>query len=463
MTAISLPLPSTMSTGRRWTVLAVCAAAMFLVGLDTTIVNVALPGIGRGLGAGTRGLQWVIDAYTVVFASLLITSGALADRFGRRRVFQLGLVTFGVASVLCAVAPSLGFLVAARVLQGAAASMLSPVALGIVVNVMTDPRERAKAIGIWASVFGLSMAAGPTAGGALLAVFDWRAVFWINVPVIVLAVLLVAVVVPESRGQRARRLDPPGQLLLIVLVGLTVGTLIEAPHLGWGSATAIGLYVSIVIVAAAFVTVERRRRDPLIDPALFRVPAFTGAVLGAIAVFVALSTTLLLTTFSLQDARGWTPLAAGMAVLPLAIGATVCAPFAGILVARTGTRLPLLLAGVLITAGGSCLLPVERHTSVLVLGTAYLLIGAGIGFANAPITTIAVSSLPPERAAVAGGTTSTARQVGASVGIALAGGLVTGVAPDALVAATRPGWLLVAFCGLVVLATAVTAAGRTSR
>jgi MFS family permease len=179
-------------------VLAICALSLFLVGLDTTIINVGLPSIGRGLGAGTRSLELVVDAYTVVFASLLISSGALADRFGRRRVFQCGLAVFGAASLASALSPSLGVLVAARAIQGAGASMLSPVALAIVVNAMPDPRERARAIGVWASVFGLSMAAGPVTGGALIAAFGWRSVFWINAPVIAAAVILSALLVPES-------------------------------------------------------------------------------------------------------------------------------------------------------------------------------------------------------------------------------------------------------------------------
>ena len=183
--------------------LAVCALSLFLVGLDTTIVNVGLPTIGRGLGAETSSLEWIVDAYTVALASLLISAGALADRFGRRRFFQSGLAVFGTASLACALAPSLGILVAARAAAGAGASMLSPVALAIVVNAMPDPRERARAIGVWASVFGLSMAVGPVAGGALIAALGWRSVFWINAPVIVAALVLSAMVLPESRASEA--------------------------------------------------------------------------------------------------------------------------------------------------------------------------------------------------------------------------------------------------------------------
>ncbi|MCM1976090.1 MULTISPECIES: MFS transporter [unclassified Streptomyces] len=455
-------IPAGAATGpalgarRRWTVLAVCALSMFLIGVDTTIVNVGLPAIGRGLGTDTRGLEWVVDAYTLVLASLLIASGALADRFGRRRVFRCGLAVFGLASLACALAPSLGLLVAARAVQGVGASMLSPVALAIVVNAMPDPRERARAIGIWASVFGLSMAAGPVIGGSLIAAFGWRSVFWINAPVVVGALVLVAVFVPESRGQRARRLDLPGQLLLTTALCVSVGVLIEGPRIGWASPAALACYAVAAAASAAFARVELRRPEPLIDLRLFRRPPFASAVLGAVAVFAALSVSLLLTTLYLQDARGWTPLAAGAATLPLALGATVCAPWSGSLTGRLGPRRPLLLAGGFTAAGGLCMVAMgpAPDTSVPLLLSAYLLIGIGFGFANAPLTHTAVGGLPPSRAGVAGAVTSTARQVGSAVGIAVAGALAAGVAPDGLARASRPGWLLVTACGLSLFAVA---------
>ncbi|MEU4878454.1 MFS transporter [Streptomyces sp. NPDC021608] len=451
MTATTPPVQSMLSARRRWTVLAVCCLSMFLVGLDTTIVNVGLPVIGRGLDVDTRGLEWIVDAYTLVLASLLISSGALADRFGRRRVFQCGLAAFGAASLGCALAPSAGVLIAARALQGIGASMLSPVALAIVVNAMPDPKERAQAIGIWASVFGLSMAAGPITGGALLAGLGWRALFWINAPVIAAALLLSARFVPESRAPRARRLDLPGQVLLTVVLAVVVGVLIEGPRIGWTSPSALAGYAGAVGATAGFVWVESRRREPLIDPRIFRSPVFSGAVLGAVAVFVALTMTLLLNTLYLQHTRGWTPLAAGVATLPLAVGATVCAPWSGRMVSRTGPRLPLLLAGGFVTAGGLCLVRLTPHTSVPLLLAAYSLIGVGFGFANAPITNTAVNGLPPARAGVAGAITSTARQLGSALGIALAGGLVTATSPTGLAHASRPGWVLVATCGVLIL------------
>ncbi|MFI1768461.1 MFS transporter [Streptomyces sp. NPDC020800] len=458
MTATTPPVPSMLSARRRWTVLAVCCLSMFLVGLDTTIVNVGLPAIGRGLDVGTRGLEWTVDAYTLVLASLLISSGALADRFGRRRVFRCGLAVFGAASLVCALAPSAGVLIAARALQGIGASMLSPVALAIVVNAMPDPKERAQAIGIWASVFGLSMAAGPVTGGALLAGLGWRALFWINAPVIAAALLLSAVFVPESRAQRARRLDLPGQVLLTMVLAAVVGVLIEGPRIGWTSPASLTGYAWAAVATAGFVWVESRRRDPLMDLRLFGRPVFSGAVVGAVAVFVALNMTLLLNTLYLQRTREWTPLAAGVATLPMAVGATVCAPWSGRMVGRAGPRLPLLLAGGFITAGGLCLVRLTPHTSVLLLLTAYALIGIGFGFANAPITNTAVNGLPPARAGVAGAITSTARQLGSALGIALAGGLVTATSPAGLPHASRPGWILVATCGALLFLVA-----RTSR
>ncbi|WP_278262505.1 MFS transporter [Nocardia sp. AG03] len=449
-----------LSTRERWTVLATCALALFLVGLDTTIVTVGLAEIGHGLDVDADRLAWVIDAYTVTFASLLITAGALADRFGRRRVFRIGLVVFAVSSLACALAPSLGVLVAARVAQGVGASMLTPVALAIVVNAMPDPRERARAIGVWGAMFGLSMAVGPVTGGALIALFDWRAVFWINVPVVVVAILLVRAVVPESRGTVVRRLDLPGQVLLVALLWIAVTVLIEGPRLGWTTPAAIAGYGLLAVLTVAFVRVESRTATPLIEPSLFLVPRFAGAIVGAVAVFVAFSMTLLMTTLFLQQAQDWSPATAGAATLPMALAATICAPLSGYLVGRLGPRLPLLLAGGCLGAGGGLLLGLGTGMNLPLLLAAYLLVGAGVGFANAPITNTAVSGLPPERAGVAGGTASTARQLGIALGVALAASLVADVAPDRFAAAAMPGWVIVTACGAVLAVVALACSYR---
>jgi Na+/melibiose symporter-like transporter len=290
-------------------------------------------------------------------------------------------------------------------------------------------------------------------------------VFWINEPVIAAAVILSALLVPESRAPRAPRLDLPGQALLTIAVSVFVGVLIEGPRIGWASSLAWTGYLVAVAAAAGFILVELRRRERLMDLGLFRRPAFTTAVLGAVALFAALNVTLLLNTLYLQHTRGWAPLAAGLATLPMALGATVCAPLSGNLTGRRGPRLPLLLAGAFTTTGALCLADLSRDTSVLLLLLSYLLIGIGFGFANAPITNTAVSGLPPARAGVAGAITSTARQVGSAIGIAIAGGLAAGVTPDHLAQASRPGWLIVAACGLFlfIVARAARPAALPSR
>ncbi|MCJ0905699.1 MFS transporter [Rhodococcus sp. ARC_M6] len=443
-----------MHTRRRWGVLAICCTSLFVVGLDTTIVNVALPTIGESFHVGIAGLEWVVNAYTLVLASLLISSGTLADRFGRRRVFQLGLVVFGVASIACALAPSVGVLIAARIAQGVGGSMLSPVALAIVVNVMTDPKERAKAIGVWAAVFGLSMAIGPIIGGVLIESFGWRSVFWVNVPVIVIVLMLTAVFVPESRAPQPRKLDLPGQLLLVAVVGGAVGLLIEGPRIGWTSPSAVTGYSAVALALASFVAVESRKTEPLVDLALFRHRPFSAAVLGAVVVFVALNATLLLGTLYLQQARGMTPAAAGVMILPMAVAATVCAPLSGILVGRFGPRLPLLIAGSFTALGGLCLVSLDNNTGLSTVLVAYLFLGIGFGFSNAPITNTAVNGLPKSQAGLAGGITSSARQFGAALGVALAGGFVANTVESDVAQASHAGWMLVVGCGLVVLVIA---------
>jgi MFS family permease len=298
------------------------------------------------------------------------------------------------------------------------------------------------------------MAVGPVAGGALIAALGWRSVFWINAPVIVAAIVLSAMILPESRAAHPRRLDLPGQVLLTAAVCVLVAVLIEGPRIGWVSPLAWSGYLITAAAAAAFITFESRRREPLMDLGLFRRPSFSTAVLGAVTLFTALTLTLLLNTLYLQHTRGWTPLTAGIATLPMAFGATVCAPLSGDLVGRFGPRRPLLLAGMFITAGGASLVNLGQHTNVALLLLAYLLIGTGFGFANAPITNTAVSGLPPARAGVAGAITSTARQLGSAIGIAIAGGLAAGIPPGLLARASHPGWLIVTACGIFLFAAA---------
>src|SRR5580698_2232959 len=300
--------------------------SLLIVGLDTTIVNVVLPSIQRGLHAPVSGLQWTIDAYTLVLASLLMLSGSTADRFGRRRVFQLGLGLFTLGSLLCSVAPGLGWLVLFRIVQAVGGSMLNPVALSIITNTITDRRERARALGIWGAVFGLSLALGPVLGGVLVSTIGWRAIFWINVPVGIAAIVLTQCFVPESRAPRPRRFDPPGQALVIIMLSTLTYALIEGPHRGWGSALIASLFAVSFAAAATLTVVESRREQPLLDVRFFRSAPFSGATLIAVAAFAAFGGFLFLNSLYLQDVRGFTALHAGLLTLPMAALIPLFAP-----------------------------------------------------------------------------------------------------------------------------------------
>src|SRR5205807_4335495 len=277
--------------------------SLLIMGLDTTIVNVALPSIHRAFHSSFDGLQWTIDAYTLVLASLLMLGGSTGDRVGRRRVFQTGLTVFALGSLLCGVAPSLGFLIAARVLQAVGGSLLNPVARSSVGAVSDDPRERATAIGIWGAVFGLSMALGPVVGGALVDSVSWRAVFFVNVPIGLLAIALTAAFVPKSRADRPRRLDPVGQLLVIAGLASLTYAIIEGPRSGWTSAEILGLFGLSIACFVALVSYELRREEPLLEMRFFRSAPFAGASAIAICTFAGMGGFLFLNTLYLQDRK----------------------------------------------------------------------------------------------------------------------------------------------------------------
>jgi len=443
---------------RRTVVLAVCCMSLFIVGLDNTIVNLALPSIRADLDASVSSLQWTIDAYTLVLASLLMLSGSTADRLGRRRTFQTGLLLFGLGSLLCGIAPNVGLLIAFRALQAVGGSMLNPVALSIITNIFTEPRERARAIGVWAGVIGLSMAVGPVLGGALVGWAGWRSIFWINVPVTLAAVVLTALFVPESRAPRPRRLDPVGQLLVIVvLAGLTYG-IIEGRVAGWGSPKIVGCFVLAGLALVALVPYERRRVDPLLELRFFRSVPFSGATLLAVTGFSALAGFLFLNTLYLQETRGFSALHAGLLTLPMAAVTAVCAPLSGRLVAARGPRLPLLVAGAGIAAAGVVLTGLAPDTPIPVLVLAYAVFGAGFGMLNAPITNSAVAGMPREQAGLAAAVASTSRQVGISLGVAVIG--TVAAAQERSPGVSLLGWAIVTGCGLLVLLLGLITTGR---
>ena len=440
-------------------VLATCCLGVFMAGIDVTIVNVALPSIQRALHASVSGLQWTVDAYTLVIACLLMLSGSLADRFGRRRVFQIGLGVFSLGSLLCSLAPSLGWLIAFRGLQAVGGSMLNPVAMAIIANTFTDDAGRAKAIGVWGSVAGLSLACGPVLGGVLVSGIGWRSIFWINVPVGLIAIALTQRFVPESRAEHPRRLDARGQLLVIALLGCLTAGIIEGPRSGWGSAPIVALFAVAVLAAIALVVVESRRREPLIDMRYFRSAPFSGAMLIAVLGLAALGGFLFLNTLYLQDVRGYSALHAGLLTIPMAATGAVFAVVSGRLVASHGPRLALIMSGGLITAGAILLIGLSAHTAVWYLVFAYLVFGAGSGLVSPPTTNTALSGMPKDQAGVAGAIASTSRQTGAAVGVAVTGAIIA-ASSAGFVHASHAAWAVLAGCGVMVVLLGIVSTGR---
>jgi EmrB/QacA subfamily drug resistance transporter len=453
------PSLTELSSARRYLVLAICCMSLFIVGIDVTIVNVALPQIQRSLHASVSGLQWTVDAYTLVIACLLMLSGSLADRFGRRRVFQIGLAIFSLGSLLCGVAPGLGWLVAFRAMQAVGGSMLNPVAMSIIVNTFTDRRERARAVGLWGSVSGVSLALGPVLGGVLVSSAGWRSVFWINVPIGIAAIVLTQRFVPESKAPRAHRLDPAAQVLIVIMLAAITYGVIEGPNRGWGSATIIGLFILGAVAAALLVVTELRRREPLIDVRFFRSAPFAGASVIAVAAFGALGGFLFLNTLYLQDVRGYTPVRAGLLSIPMAVMIAVFAQVSGRLVGRRGPRIPFALAGPALVIAAVLLARLTAHTPVSYLVLAYVIFGIGSGLVAAPITSTAVAGMPTEQAGVAGAIASTGRQVGSSLGVAVTGAIVATTASASFVAASHAAWLVIAGCGLAVLVVGLVSTG----
>ncbi|MFF7092784.1 MFS transporter [Streptomyces rubradiris] len=455
-----------LSHRRRMLVLAICCTSLLIVSLDTTALNVALPAMQRDLGATTSGLQWTIDAYTLVLASLLMLAGSTADRIGRKRVFMTGLAVFTAGSVLCSLAPDLDLLVVFRMVQAVGGSMLNPVAMSIITNTFTDPRERARAIGVWGAVVGIAMAAGPLVGGLLVQSVSWRAIFWLNLPVGLAALLLTLRYVPESRAPRARRPDPVGQLLVIALFGALTYAIIEAPESGAGFV----LPFAAIAVAAllALLWYEPRRAEPLIDLRFFRSAPFSGATVIAIGAFASLGGFLFLSTLYLQNVRDLDALHAGLWMLPMAVPMFLCAPLSGRLVGSRGPRLSLLVAGAAMTASGVLFAAFEAETENATLVLGYALFGIGFGFVNAPITNTAVSGMPRAQAGVAAAVASTSRQLGSTLGVAVIGAVLAsgiGASPyrRTFVSAARPGWWILAGCGLAVLVLGLLTSGRWAR
>jgi EmrB/QacA subfamily drug resistance transporter len=436
-----------------------------MIAIDTTVVNLALPLIGRGLHTPVSGLQWTIAAYTISTASLMLTAGSIGDRFGRRPVFQAGLAVYTLSSLGCSLAPGAARLIGCRALQGVGGAALTPMSLGIITATFTEPAARARAIGIWTGTFGAGMAAGPVIGGALAAALGWRSVFWITVAPGLIAIAAARLVLPPSRAARPRRFDPPGQALVIAFLACLVYGIIEGPSAGWRSAPILGTFGVAAVALAGLVAWERRRADPLIELRVFRSVPFTGALVITLCAFAGLGGFLFLTGLYLQYARGLNVWHAGLWLLPLAAGAAAAPPLTGRVLARYGARWPLVLGGAALAAG--CLALAQTPTAasgLLVLSIAYVIFGAGYGAVNTVVFAAAVAGMPSAQAGVAGGMSSAGRQAGQSLGVSVTGAVLAiglhGSLRQGFTAASHPAWLLNAACGLAVLLLGLVTTSR---
>lgn len=453
-----------LSPRQRSLVLAICCASMIVVVMDISIVNTALPAIHRDLNASVTGLQWTVDAYTLVLAGFLLLAGSTADRIGRKRVFQIGLVAFGIGSLLCALAPGIGWLIAARAVQAIGGTMLNPVAMAIIATTFTVPAERAKAIGVFGSMSGLSLALGPILGGALVDGFGWRSVFWINVPIVIVAVVLTTLFVPESRAPRARRFDPMGQLLVIVVLGSVVYAIIEANRRGWTSPLILVLLVVALLGLAGVIAYESRRADPLLELRLFRSVPFSSAILMALFGLCAFGSFLFVTTLYLQDVRGMSALTAGLSLLPVGALIALLSPYTGKLVGARGPRLPLAISGTALALGSLLSLVLEPATPLLLVLAVYLFFGIFQGTINPPITNTAVSGMPRSMAGVATSLASAGRQTGTTLGVAIAGTVVGSVSGGTAFTDAEHGvWWMLAGLGVGILALGLISTGTWAK
>ena len=412
-----------LAARRRWYILGVLCLSLTVIGIDNTILNVALPSIVKGLDASGSQLQWMVDAYAIVFACLLLTAGALGDRFGRRRALLTGLAWFGVFSALASLANTPVQLIIARGLMGIGGAFIFPTTLSILTNVFHDPRERSRAIGVWAGVSGVGIAAGPLLGGLLVEHFGWHSVFWINAPVCAAGFVLTALVIPPLTSEAKHPLDPIGAVLSIVgLVGLLYA-IIQAPNGRWTDPGVLIGFADAVLVLSAFAWWETKTAHPMLDVQFFKNPRFSAASATiTITTFALYASTFLLTQY-FQFILGYSPLKAGVMITPLAVGLMIGSPQAPRLVERYGTKRVVLGGLTLVALGMACYgsnTIMSSFTAGLVVRFFY---GLAFGFVGPPVTESIMGSIPKERAGVGSAVNDTTRQVGGALGVAVLGSI----------------------------------------
>jgi len=412
---------------RRWWTLAAMCFALFMVMLDNTVVNVALPSIQRTFDASLSSLEWTINAYSLAFAVFLVTGGRLGDIFGRRKVFLIGVVVFAAASATIGFAPTEGWLVASRAVQGLGAALMMPGTLSIITNTF-PPAERGRAIGTWAGVSAIALALGPLLGGWLTEDVSWRAIFFINLPVAAVAVVVTLSATHESRDESAtREVDIPGIATLTVGLTALVLALVQANAWGWGSAPIIGLFAIAVGGLIAFVTIERRSRAPIVDFDFFRSRSFVGANVVAFAISFGMFAVFFFLALYMQNILGYSPLETGVRFLPSTLVIMVAGPLAGRLADRIGPRTPLVLGLSLVTVSLAWQSRIQVDTSFGFLVVPFILLGLGMGFTMSPMSTAAMNAVDRAKAGVASGTLSMTRMVGGTFGVAALGALVASI------------------------------------
>ena len=410
---------------KRLTLLAMCFG-LFMAMLDNTIVNVALPSIQASFDASVSGLEWVVTAYTLPFACLLLTAGLIGDVKGRKLVFMAGLVLFTAASAACALAPDMTVLVIARCVQGAAAAALFPSTLSIIRHTFSDPRERAQAIGIWAGVAGIAIAGGPVLGGILVDSLGWESVFLVNVPIGIVGLIVGFLFVVESKDPEGRRLDLPGQVLAIAAVGSLTYALIEGNNLGWGSIVIVTLFIVAGASLVHFLVVEARTASPMLQLKFFADRVFATANVVAFLLFFGLFGVLFFISLFLQNVQDYSPLQAGIHFLPATLSIALTAPIAGKLSSRFGSPLPMASGLTMMGIGTLFVGGISADSAYSSYWWALALVGIGVGLTMTPMTAAVMAAVPPERAGMASATTTTSREIGGVFGIALLGALVTG-------------------------------------
>jgi EmrB/QacA subfamily drug resistance transporter len=407
---------------RRWLILAVLCLALLIVGIDGTIVNVALPSIVRELGASSSQLQWIVDAYTLVFASFLLLAGSLGDRYGRKTALMAGLVVFGLGSLASALVSSADALIVTRAVQGFGAAFIMPTTLSVLTNVFS-PEERGRAIGIWAGVSGIGVAIGPIVGGYLLEHFYWGAIFLVNVPVIIVTLIASAILVPNSRDPHAPKLDLVGTVLSVVMLVSLLYAIIEGSARGWTAPVILGAFAVGTVLLVGFVLWELHSDHPMLDVSFFKNPRFSAASIAVTLVFFAMFGTLFFVSQYLQFVLGYDPLQAGVRLLPIAAALVVAAPLSPLFVARFGTKV-VVTTGLLLVALAMWLFSyITVHSGYPLVGVVLLIIGVGMAIAMAPATESIMGSLPPEKAGIGSAVNDTTREVGGALGVAILGSI----------------------------------------